>query len=271
MFKKLFAKIRISRKKAVLIMAVLGIAALSAAGFYAYGHFFKEELTIGIITDIHAGDQKYRDDGDEPTNNLFPANYEKNMRSALDNLKDADLVLTLGDNMNKGGRKHARKLKELSTGFPMVWTKGNHDKKNEFMEILSEKTYYYVDRGAWRVIVIDNSETRPDAIEGIEEHGRGYIDQAQMDWLKEALKTRRHVIVTMHVPMFRRGNLDEVRPDYAEIQKIFEESGNVKHVFSGHFHIVNMEKEINGLRYHIVPSLSLENHEGRFKKINIDY
>ncbi|MDD3498431.1 MAG: metallophosphoesterase [Candidatus Moranbacteria bacterium] len=265
--KKLLPEKNISKKSVLAFVIILSIGLFSFLAFYIYNQYYPKEITLGLITDIHAGDQKYREDGDDPANNLFPSNYEKNMLLALENLKDADIIMTLGDNMNRGGRKHARKLKEIAENYPMVWTKGNHDKKNEFMEILSPQTYYYVDKGAWRIIILDNSEKYPDAVDDMEEHGRGYIDKDQMDWLEKSLKTRKKVAVAMHIPMLRRNNLEELRPDYKELEKILAKSGNVKYVFSGHFHVVDWNKKINGVKYYIIPSLSLENHEGQFKKI----
>ena len=116
---------------------------------------------------------------------------------------------------------------------------------------------------------MDNSERYPDSTEANAEAERGFIDKNQMDWLKKTLQTRRNVVVAMHIPMLRRDNLDEIRTDYLELEKMLVASGNVKHIFSGHFHVTSWDKEINGIQYHIIPSLSLENNEGQFKKITL--
>lgn len=218
------------------------------------------DLKIGFVTDIHAGDQSYRDDGSEEDNIIFPDHFEKNFRNALLGMKRADLIFTLGDNLNRPSRKNAKKLVKISRSYPIYWGKGNHDKLNHFQEILSKERYYYVDKKDWRIIVLDNAEVYPEPA-GIEEHGRGFIDEKQLAWLKESLKTEKNIIIAMHVPMISR-SLDKIRDDYKQLEELFVKNGNVKHVFSGHFHVYDEHIEKSGIIHHLIPSLSLEGKEG---------
>ena len=226
------------------------------------------DLRIGFVADIHAGDQSYRNDGADPENIILPDRFEKNFRNALLGMRRADLIFTLGDNLNRPSRKNAKKLTEISRGYPIYWTKGNHDKLNHFQEILSKERYYHVNKKDWRVIVLDNSATYPDTT-GIDDHGRGFIDEDQLNWLKEKLKTEKKVIIAMHIPMFVPGNPGAIRKDYEYLEEIFVKSGNVKHVFSGHWHIYDKEIEKDGIVYHLIPSLSLESKQGFYSKIEL--
>lgn len=228
---------------------------------------YSSSLVIGFVTDIHAGDQEIREDGADAENIIFPNRFEKNFKKALIGMGNANLIFSLGDNLNRPGRKNTKKLAWISRNYPMYWTRGNHDKLNQFQEILSKERYYYVDKRDWRIIVLDNGGVFPDT--GYhEEYGRGYIDKNQMDWLKEVLKTEKNIIVAMHIPMVSR-SLDKIRDDYKELENLFIENKKVKHILAGHYHIYNKEINISGITYHLIPSLSLKNYEGYYYKLEL--
>ena len=251
--------------KCLLLFIILVI--LIASILWIISNNFSE-ITVGFISDIHAGDQKYRDDGEEATNNLIPMNFEKNVKSALENMQDADLIFALGDNLNRPSKKNTKKLLEITKNYSFYWTKGNHDKPKDFNAFLSSKDYYFIDKGHWRFIVLDNSLIFPDPTDK-SEHRRGYIDDKQLEWLEESLKTKKDVAIIAHIPIFDRYNLQKVRPEEQYLEDIFVNSGNVKHVFSGHFHIYDKQIERSGITYHLVPSISLENEEGKFYEITL--
>lgn len=227
------------------------------------------EITIGFIADIHAGDQEYRNDGEEANNILIPDNFEKNVKNALENMKDADLIFALGDNLNRPSKKNTKKLLEITEGYPFYWAKGNHDESSDFNEFLSSKNYYLKDKGRWRFIVLDNSLIFPDSADK-SENGRGYIDDKQLIWLKKSLKTKKDVVIMMHIPIFDRYDLLKVRSEEQYLEDILAASGNVKHVFSGHFHIYDRQIERNGIIYHLIPSISLAGGEGEYSKITLE-
>lgn len=227
------------------------------------------KITIGFIADIHAGDQKLRTDGEEENSDIAPINFEKNISSALENLKDADLILSLGDNLNRPSKKNTQKLLEITKDYPLFWIKGNHDEDDDFNEFLSPDNYYFKDIENWRILVIDNSSTFPDPTDKSEK-GRGYINIEQLEWIKKSLKTKKNVLIAMHVPIFDRYDLGKVRPEQQYLEDMFIASGNVKHVFSGHFHVHDRQIEKNGIIYHLVPSISLLSGEGRYHKITLE-
>jgi 3',5'-cyclic AMP phosphodiesterase CpdA len=248
-----------------LIFLILGTIAFER---YESG----KTLTLGVITDIHAGSLDTRDDSIEPNNILHPSNYKKNLERVLPEMKKDDLILTLGDNLNAPSEKYTAELKKATAGYPMVWTKGNHDKP-DFFKQLSGQRYYYVDKKNWRIIVLDNSASDPEVeIPDGAYDQKGYLDPEQMDWLEGALKTEKKIIIAMHVPVFDRFQLDSaaIYPQQENLVKLFEKSGNVKFVLAGHFHVYDFNREINGIRYRILPSLELDGQEGYFTTLKLD-
>ncbi|HCP08959.1 MAG TPA: hypothetical protein DIT25_04145 [Candidatus Moranbacteria bacterium] len=249
--------------------ALAGIFILSALAGFAYVNN-NSPVTLGIIADIHAGDQRWRDDGLEEDNILHPVNFEKNVGSALEDLEGADYIISLGDNLNRPSRKNTQKLLDLTKNYPMIWMKGNHDKPLHFNEMLSKENYFYKDKGNWRIIILDNSETAPGATKESEEQGRGYIDPEQLGWLEKMLDTKKNVVVFMHIPLVKRFNLEEFREDQLHVKELLEKYGNVRYVYAGHFHVHDKELESNGIKYRLVPSISLKDHEGAYKKIILE-
>jgi len=256
-------------KIAVIFLIAVSVLILGKISFDKYER--QKTVIIGVITDIHAGSQDVRNDSIEPNNVLLPSNYEKNLQRVLPEMKKDDLILALGDNLNVSSGKYTEELKKITAGYPMVWTKGNHDKP-DFFKTLSDQRYYYVDKSNWRIIVLDNSESDPNVEmpDNVYDQ-KGYIDPDQMNWLKDSLKTERKIVIAMHVPVFDRFNLDSaaIYPQQENLVKLFEDSGNVKYVLAGHFHVYNWHKEINGINYYVVPSISLEGGEGYYMKLEL--
>lgn len=264
-FRKAVDFLRNKKNLKILGAGIVLIIIVSGVYFYKY---YTSPLKIGFIADIHAGDQSNRSDGEEAINVLIPNSFEKNVSGALQEMEDSDLIIALGDSLNRPSRKNTRKLLEITEDYPMVWVKGNHDKLLHFNELLSKERYHYIDKKGWRIIILDNSATYSD-ITGIDEHGRGFIDEEQLVWLKKSLQTKKNVIIAMHLPMLKRGDFDTIREDYEYLEELFIQSGNVKHIFSGHLHIYDEQIERNGIVHHLVPSVSLESRQGFNYKIEL--
>jgi 3',5'-cyclic AMP phosphodiesterase CpdA len=269
-FKKIIDKKNRNKISAIFLVAIIFLI-LGGISFEKYER--EKTITIGVIADIHAGSQDVRDDSIEPNNILHPSNFETNLKKALNEMKGDDLIIALGDNTNTGSSKYGEMLKKITSPFPFVWVKGNHDTEESFA-VLSPKKYYYTDKGKWRIVVLDNSESDPNAeITNNDAYDqKGYIDPDQMNWLKDALKTEKKIVISMHVPIFDRFNLDSatVYPQQENLVKLFEKSGNVKYVLSGHFHVYNFNREINGIQYYVLPSLELDGQEGYFATIKLN-
>jgi predicted MPP superfamily phosphohydrolase len=221
------------------------------------------ELIIGFVTDIHAGLEPTKKKG---SGIIAPADFEKNLTTALKSMKDEDYVIALGDNIDQRGdcQKYADKLKEITKGYDMLWVKGNHDKDACF-PFLSSELQYYIDKNGWRIIVVNNSYWYPKDQRNKGKDNIGFIEQPQIDWLKNALNTDKKVLIAMHIPMFNDngdGKSFTLRKDYVDFKKMLEEHGNVKYVFSGHYHNDNWHMEENGINYYILPSVSQQGYEG---------
>jgi predicted phosphodiesterase len=252
-----------------------GIVIFLVVSFFA-GYLFlqkksaAETLKIGAIADIHASQQKSKTAPSEPRNVILPANFEKNLKTALQGTKDCDFTLILGDNSYNNTEKYIARLKELAQDYPVLWVKGNHDQA-EIFKNLSENNYYYVDKNNWRIIILDNSTFVPEELKNTEEvfTDRGWISPEQLTWLKNSLQTEKQVLIAMHVPIFQVTNIDNLRPEQEELEKIFKESGNIKHVVFGHFHFYDQIMEKYGIQYHFISSVSLENNEGHYAIIEL--
>jgi 3',5'-cyclic AMP phosphodiesterase CpdA len=270
-FKKYFSQITDKKNRKNSIIAFSAIIVVLAAGYFSFGYYNSHRtIELGIITDIHAGNQDTRSEGIEPNNILHPANFEKNVSQALKNMRDCNEIITLGDNMNTPSTKYTEQLKALTKGYPMIWIKGNHDRKDIFEKVLYPKNYYYLEKGNWRIIVLDNSEIDPGVQYSDTDYvPRGYIDSEQMGWLARALKTNKKVLVAMHVPMIDRFHLDSIRDDQKDLENLLESRGNVKYVLAGHFHVDNLHLTKNGIEYYVLPSISLEGGEGYYMKLEL--
>ena len=99
--KSLFGLMKSNKKLLIIFFSAVTIA---IAVFYlpgaidAYLDKHDNELIIGFITDIHAGSAKTTEKG---SGIITPANFEKNMTTAFKNMRDADYVVALGDNIDR--------------------------------------------------------------------------------------------------------------------------------------------------------------------------
>jgi len=267
----LWQKIRNYSKKYKVILAIIGaIVAIVAITYlakigYIYYRRHDNNLTVGFVTDIHAGNKKSKEKG-STSGVIFPQNFEKNLTSAFKDMQYDHYIISLGDNVDdsKQCQQYVDQLHKIARGYNVLWTKGNHDKDACF-PLLSSKRYFYIDDRDWRIMIIDNSHWYPKDQRGKMKDQIGVIDAEQMDWIKNALNTDKKVLVAMHLPIFDdNGESKEftIRPDYVEFKKMLEEKGNVKYVLAGHYHNHNWQKEENGITYYILPSLELEGGEG---------
>lgn len=239
--------------------------------FFSYGKIINHDnnrlnYKVGLITDIHAGNEKNRIING--INYGFPREYKKLFVKALNEMKaqGVDFVIAAGDNTNNGKNQYADTLIRLAkeNDMEVIWVKGNHDRqKTEVMKNfgLKDGYYYYMDKGKWRIIVLDSSEINPSSTGG--------FSSEQLSWLKEKLKTDKNVVIAMHHPVYNEFDLNVANDTYVEFQKIIKEFGNVRYVFAGHYHTIDSEKEVDGIKYFIAKALTLEKDTPNFKIINL--
>lgn len=253
----------------ILITACLILVIVFAGSFFYYKRV--NSLTaIGVISDIHAANDKQR-----MVDGLvygYPRKYKEFFPFALEAMKKqgVSVVLALGDNTNVGKSHYAENLVGMAKNAHMdvIWVKGNHDRKEtEVMKDFGvDPTNYFRDFKDWRIIVLDSTV--------IDTNGIGGIDEAQLKWLTESLKTSKGVIIAMHHSIWERTEdgkqvKDSIYPSYDKFEKIISQSGNVKYVFSGHYHIPDWVHVYNGIEYHIIPSLTRDEDNAQFKIVNL--
>lgn len=227
--------------------------------------FSQKYEKIGWISDIHA-DRFKRRTVDSGT--LYPRQYEDYLPKVFDDLRGQgiDTVIATGDNTNSGDDNYAISLEKIAQEKRMnvIWVTGNHD-NDRVMSILGEtgNKYYYVDYGSTRIVVLDDAKITRETGDYA-----GGIEQEQLAWLKDILKTDKQVIVSMHIPIFPLSLESVVVDQYAELEKILQGSGNVKMVLSGHYHLP-WQKEYDGIDYYGQAALTREEYKGAYAVIDL--
>jgi predicted MPP superfamily phosphohydrolase len=254
------------------VAAFIFVAIRITDGVDAYIDKHDNNLLIGFVTDIHAGSGATKEKG---SGTITPDHFEKNLKSALNDMEEADYIIALGDNIDKkkNCQKYADQLKKMTSDFDVLWVKGNHDKDACF-PLLSQKDYYYKDFKDWRIIIINNSYWYPKSQRrSMGKDKIGMIDQEQLNWIKSSLQTDKKVLIAMHIPMWNdngKGQPYTLRNDYVDFKKMLEDSGNVKYVLAGHYHDNNWIHEENGIVYYILPSIEQEGSEGYHMMLKLE-
>ncbi len=222
-------------------------------------------MKIGLLSDSHYctslfGGAKYH-----------PGVLAKT-KIALDNMKEAgvDLIVFLGDLIDKGRtqKQEIKCLESISelykeTGIPYVILRGNHDclvfsPEEFFYRVGGKEAPFMLSFGEKLLLFLDGNYTRdevPYAV-GTNDWKNTTVPEKQVVWLRETLSsaTEKDIFVFLHQ------NLVNDKKEYnvhsaSLLRSIFERDGRVRSVFSGHDH-AGGTKEINGIRYVTVPSLS---------------
>jgi 3',5'-cyclic AMP phosphodiesterase CpdA len=233
------------------------------------------DYKIGLITDIHAASQKIRAKN-TPGNTVYPNKYRVLLPEALEKMEKEEvrMVINLGDVTNDDSVKHAREVKRMTDEEEMdeMWVAGNHDDEETKRIFGIIDNYYFVDRYDWRIIVLNSAEG-PDDKESLPGYITydGGIGSAQLNWLKDVLKTEKNIAIAMHHPIWDKETRSYINPIYEDFKNIIEGNRNVKYVFSGHWHTPYWEKEQNGIKYFGIAALSLDGMEGFYKTIDLPY
>jgi predicted phosphodiesterase len=229
---------------------------------------FNRSIKIGWISDIHADRFKRRQ---VESGLLYPRQYSDYLLKVFDALRKQGIntVISTGDNVNSGDDGYAKDLVRIARekDMHMIWTKGNHDTIHSMTALgVTGKKYFYVDYLNTRIIVLDDTV-------GMEQTGNydGSIDLEQVNWLSATLKTNKPVIVAMHIPIFQMhtGKDTIVIEKYTALERILRDSGNVKMIISGHWHIP-WQKQYDGLNFYGEGALTREGMKGDYAIINLN-
>ncbi|GAA3926601.1 3',5'-cyclic-AMP phosphodiesterase [Litoribacillus peritrichatus] len=190
---------------------------------------------------------------------LLGMNTEESLECVLslvrEKANDFDILLATGDISQDGSAEsYARMRQKLETfNVPFYWLSGNHD-QNDIISETSQGTQALqkiIDFPKWRIIMLDSS---------VAGEVHGYLPQHELNVLKEALRTDRHVLVCFHHHPINVGSkwIDNIGVKNAsEFMEIIEHDKNVKAVLWGHVH-QEVDEERNGQRFLATPSTCIQ-------------
>lgn len=174
-----------------------------------------------------------------------------------------DLILATGDLSQDGSETSYQRLKSYLGAFdvPYYWLSGNHD-QNSMLNRMSQSTSAsepIIDVGEWRIVMLDSS---------VAEQVHGFLDDDQLQVLKQALVTDKHVLICCHhhpIPMGSQW-IDNIGiRNSADFMDIIESSPNVKAVLWGHVH-QEVDEVITERRFMATPSTCIQ-----FTKYSADF
>ena len=228
--------------------------------------------TFLAVTDLH---YCLRDDPEAERRNILSAAKLENIVGSSS--KGCDFIIDLGDTADYqpdcgDQRELAKEVYGImeKTGLPVCCAIGNHDTslpKDELTDILHMPGRYYEFKTAdFNCIVLDanmNSPETPCPGEEIE-WGNTWFDPEQLVFLKDALaRAGKPVLVFCHelfmLEYYEQDNPHVIR-NRDEAIRLFEESGKVKAVFSGHYHPGDCVLH-NGIYYLAFTALVLHENE----------
>jgi len=225
------------------------------------------ELTIGIVTDLHFGPEAHHQGKLRKLTHLAGDLARDFVRQMNDEVRPA-LVVNLGDDIEDESREAdlARygECQAILRGVraELVNVAGNHDMIHLNRDDISRfwqrsgPLYYSFDREGWHFVVLHTLERQDVEIR---------VPEIQMDWLRADLAAgHAPTVVWMHHSASEQ-SLDDSRwwpgrahlalvKERGDLRRILEESKRVRAVFNGHLHWNHFDV-IAGLPYVTVQSL----------------
>lgn len=233
-----------------------------------------------VITDLHYSQRNIP--GEERQNFLSADKLKSIIAGYADG---CDFIMDLGDTADcytdlasqKEAMSEIAKILD-SSGLPYHCLIGNHDtslQKQDITKILSmPHRYYSFETDEYMCLVLDpnmNDVNVPYPEREIE-WAYTHLDDEQLRWMKEMIQnTEKDVLVFSHELMMLESydNInDHVIMNRDKALDIFESSGKVKAVFTGHYHYGDYVKH-NGISYLTFSSLCLYD-DVTFAVVSID-
>jgi 3',5'-cyclic AMP phosphodiesterase CpdA len=231
-----------------------------------------DNLTIGIVTDLHFGPEASCGGKLRKLTHLAGDLARAFVRCMNEEVRP-DFVVNLGDDIeDESPAMDLERYSECQAILrgalaPLVNVAGNHDlihlNRND-LNHLWERTgplYYSFDRGGWHFVILHTLEKKDVDVQ---------VPAPQLEWLRADLAASDiPTIVLMHHSASEQ-SLDDSRwwpgrshlalvKERAELRTIFEASRRVRAVFNGHLHWNHLDV-ISGIPYVTVQSL-IENLE----------
>lgn len=183
---------------------------------------FPAQASVGLISDIHAGSEKFR--VNSSGSKVYPKKAEGVFKRSLKVMKQrgVEFVLVIGDSTNRDSSKYAKKIKKVSdkSGLIVIFARGNHDKQG--FRAISREDYYLREINGKKIMVLDTNYTDLSSI--------GEISEAQRNWVYQNIEGVD--IIAMHHPIAENCT---VNPRYQWLDDLIKSNG-VEKVYSGHTH-----------------------------------
>lgn len=226
-----------------------------------------DELTIGIVTDLHFGPEaSYGGKLRKLTHRAgeLATDFVRRMNEEV----HPDLVVNLGDDIEDESREadlaRYTACQTILRGAraPLVNVAGNHDlihlNRDDLTRIWQRPgpLYYAFDHGGWHFAVLHTIERKDVDVR---------LPDTQLAWLAQDLAaTRLPVVVLMHHSASEQ-NVEDSRwwpgrahlalvQERAALRRILEESGRVRLVVNGHLHWNHLDV-LRGIPYVTLQSL----------------
>jgi 3',5'-cyclic AMP phosphodiesterase CpdA len=226
-----------------------------------------DELTIGIITDLHFGPEARHEGKLRKLSHEAAGLAREFVRQMNDEVKP-DMVVNLGDDIEDESRDadlvRYGECQAILRGAraPLVNVAGNHDmiylNRDDLNRMWqrSGPLYYAFDREGWHFVVLHTIERQDVEIR---------IPDTQLAWLRSDLAAGQGPAVVLMHHSASEQSLDDSRwwpgrahlalvKERADLRHIFEQSHRVRAVFNGHLHWNHLDV-IAGIPYVTVQSL----------------
>lgn len=280
-----------------VILVILGFGFQFAVDVYQSKS--QDVLKFGFVTDAHSYSKTIKNKKKEILGyevNWRALNPMNVFAERMNEKFHPDFVIENGDYI-KSSERAKEEFLELEEIFsqinsPRYHVLGNHEvrdaKKQDWLNWVGyEKPYYFFDVKNYRMIVLDgnffpvcheNTPTVADSVcleQGKEvnvldvidsepnvEYYPGYVNQEQMEWLEDTLKSAKDkkLLVFIHQPPIPASEVKDAGVfvfNKEELRGVFEKYGVVA-VFSGHIEEL-CHQEINGVKYFVIPGFYKEN------------
>lgn len=223
-------------------------------------------MKIGVFTDAHYC-------GRERIEDYRPRLSLKKVNEMLADFKNqgVELVICLGDllNLEASEAQNEENLRIISkplreSGIRCLLIPGNHD-----AEIFSREKYaelsgielapLAVDCGDTRLILLDAGyyDTGVRHAPPETDWTNSYVPPQELQWFKEQLAdSSKRCIVFTHQCLDFGVECHHLIRNAVHINSIICDSGNVSHVYSGHYHW-GAESSLNGIAYSTLPAMFL--------------
>lgn len=224
-------------------------------------------LKIGLFADSHVCTFDLSD-GRLPTLSL--AKISKMIEDFKVN--GVELIICLGDLMHyeenaEQNEINIRKVAQLFEGYPVrrVLIRGNHDCEIFSREAFEEKSGFElsplcIDIGSGKRLIMLDASYSDDGCEyrpPYNDWTNSYIPPQQLEWLRSLLADKSFdCTVFVHQCLDYSVEHHHLIRNAVAINSIIADSGNVSHVYMGHYH-QGAENTVNGVEYSTLKALSL--------------